>query len=188
MSQAALSAALRAALLVDKESTGAIDDTPLTAFCDAFAAAFWPYLSMVAGANIFLTPEGGVATYMTNKTGAASVKGSVVSASTAVDNAFILQANEYDAIGIVYEDGIADGSLCRVVFAGVAEVLFLDGVAPVRGYWVYCDATNGRANNLAAPPGGTITAIDNHFKEIGHCRESKSAGTNVLAKSVVHFN
>lgn len=38
-SDSVLSAALRAALLSDPE-TGAVDDTPLTAFCDKLAAVF----------------------------------------------------------------------------------------------------------------------------------------------------
>lgn len=187
MSQAAVSAALRAGLLAAPAS-GALNNAGLTAFCDAFAAVFWPYLSMTAGANIFLTPEGGIATYMVNGTGSTSVKGSVVSASGAADSSFILQANQYDAIGIVYESGIAAGQPCRVVFAGVAEVLFEDGVAPVRGYWVQAHTTDGRATNLTEPSGGGFVNSNEHFKEIGHCQESKSAGTNVLAKCVVHFN
>jgi len=30
--------------------------------------------------------------------------------------------------------------------------------------------------------------IDSHFREIGHCLESKEAGTDVLCKIALHFN
>ena len=186
MSEAVLSAALRAALIANPDS-GAISNAGLTAFCDAFASAFWPYLSMVANAGIYLTPEGGVACTITNATGAASVKGSVVSSGT-TSGTFVLQTGQYDAIGIVYDDGIADGAACRVVFAGIAEVLFEDGVAPVAGYWVQASTVDGRATNAAAPSGGGFANASEHFKEIGHCQESASSGTDVLAACVVHFN
>jgi len=185
MSAAALSAALRAALLA-APATGALNNSGLTAYCDAFSSVFWPYLSMVSGANIVLTPEGGIGHYLTNGTGSASVKGSVVSASTSADNSFILQANQYDAIGVVYDNAVADGAQCLVIFSGLAEVLFADGVAPVHGYWTQAHTTDGRATNAAAPSGGGFTNADEHFKELGHCLESKSAGTDVLALCTVH--
>jgi len=36
--------------------------------------------------------------------------------------------------------------------------------------------------------GGGIPELDEHMSEIGHCIESKTAGTNVLAKIIMHFN
>jgi hypothetical protein len=47
--------------------------------------------------------------------------------------------------------------------------------------------TDGRAN-VVANPGSGLPATDLHFKECGHFIESKAAGTNVLAKAVIHFN
>ena len=136
-----------------------------------------------------LNEFGGQMLPLINKTGAPSVKGSVVSLSLTTDNAFALQSNEYDAIGVVYEGGVADGQECLVVVNGVAQVLLENNTVATRGYWVYSSAVDGRANaSLALPPGGTISALENHFKEIGHCMESKAAGTNVLAKCIIHFN
>ena len=145
---------------------------------------FNTYVSKVKHTNI-----GGLAINLINKTGANTVKGSVVSASSLLNNSFKLQTNEYDAIGIVLEDGIADGQEAWVVISGVAEVLLEDSKLSTRGNWVTGAITDGRANATAtAPSGGTISALDNHFKEIGHCLESKSAGINVLAKCIIHFN
>lgn len=127
---------------------------------------------------------------LSNKTGVASVKGSVVSASTAVDNAFMLQTNEFDTIGIVAESGIADGSLCWIITSGIAEVLLKDNTAATRGNWVIAADTDGRADATQPTPfpNNTLNEHTQHFKEIGHCTESKIAGTNVLAKCIVHCN
>jgi hypothetical protein len=136
-----------------------------------------------------ITPEGGIAVSLINKTGVSSVKGSVVSTSTTTDNAFTLQANEFDSIGVVYTDGVADGSDCLVVVSGIAEVLLKNGTASTRGYWVKCADTDGRADaSNSMPSGGSFALVDDHFKEVGHCLESKVAGTNVLAKCVLHQN
>jgi len=121
-----------------------------------------------------------------NKTGSPTVKGSVVSACTTVDNAFELQSNEFDAIGVVAENGVADGSLAHIIISGIADVLFKDGVAAVRGYVALSADTNGRATCIQVPDINPVVA--EHFKEIGHVIESKDAGTDVLAKCVLHFN
>jgi len=94
-----------------------------------------------------------------------------------------------DAIGAVYEAGVPDGSLCWVTFSGKAYVLLADGTASTAGYWVKSHATDGRADaSFALPTGGSFVGIDDHFKEIGHCLETKTAGTNVLCKVMLHFN
>jgi hypothetical protein len=134
-----------------------------------------------------ISDEGGFVTYLTNKTGAPSVKGTLVSASTTTDNAFGLQSNEYDAFGVVYESGIQDGDICPIVVSGIASVLLKDGVAVTRSMFVVAADTDGRAN-VVANPGSGLPATDLHFKECGHFIESKAAGTNVLAKAVIHFN
>ncbi len=80
------------------------------------------------------TPEGGFAVLVTNKTGAPSVKGSVVEVygATEVDQAFRLTvADSMSPCGVVYECGIADGSECWVVIGGIAEVLLQNGTSTV---------------------------------------------------------
>lgn len=136
-----------------------------------------------------MTPEGGLYTTLVNKTGAPSVRGSLVSASTGTDYAFELQSNEYDAIGVVYDNGVADGSACRVVFAGVADVLLKDTTAATHGQWLGAADTDGRAYAATGPGGGGFPGVtDTHFKEIGHCLQSVGGGSDVLVRAMVHFN
>lgn len=143
--------------------------------------------SMFSDTKSRITPEGGFAIRILNKTGAVSVKGALVSLSTDVDNAVILQTNEYDTIGVFYDSGVADGQLATVVVSGIADVLYKDGVASKRGNILLAADTNGRAIDIANPGDG-IPGTDTHFKECGHVSETKTAGTNVLVKCILHFN
>jgi hypothetical protein len=155
-------------------------DAALKAQSDGIAAAH--------PAGIKFTADGGMAVQLINKTGAPSVKGSVVASGT-VNASFILQGNEFNAIGAVYEAGVADGSPCWVTFAGIAYVLLVNGTGSTAGYWVKSHATDGRADgSLALPTGGSFAGVDDHFKEIGHSLETKIAGTDVLCKIMLHFN
>lgn len=134
--------------------------------------------------TIAITPLGGIARQFINKTGSASVKGSVVTAGS-IDNSVILQSNEYDSIGVIYNSGVNDGSNVWVVYTGVAEVLLKDTTASTAGHLVFAADTDGRAITAAVPSPPTDTS---HFKEIGHCVESKTSGTNILFKTMLHFN
>ena len=120
-----------------------------------------------------------------NKTGANSVKGSVVSISDTTDNAFRLNPIDGDMpIGVVYQNGVADGSLCLIITGGIAEVLLVDGVASTRSYIGYSSSTvAGRIDTSASVPAALL-----HFREIGHTLESKTGGTNILCKCIIHFN
>lgn len=130
-----------------------------------------------------ITPEGGIAISLINKTGSASVKGACVTASDTTDFAFKLQTDEFSAIGFVYTAGVADGAACLVVVAGIAEALLKDTTASTKGYWAFNSATDGRIETKAAPVNDA-----EHFREAGHCIESKVAGTDVLCKIITHFN
>lgn len=125
-----------------------------------------------------------------NRTGAPSVKGTLVSASNTHDMAVKLQANEYDTIGVIDQDGVPDGSPVWIRISGIAEVLLKDGTASTRGNWVLASDADGRADATqpAPPNGSTLAELQQHFKEVGHCLESKAAGTNVKCKIVLHFN
>lgn len=138
------------------------------------------------------TGEYGVQLKLTNKTSSASVKGTVVQVSTGTDRAFSLEeADGVDPTNIAYEAGVADGSdaWCWCI-GSICEVLLEDSTAATRGYWVkVSDSAAGRADaSNAAPPGGTISAIEDHFSEIGHAVESKTAGTDVLCRINFHVN
>jgi len=121
-----------------------------------------------------------------NKTGSPSVYGEIIRASSTTDFAFELTGVDDDQpIGIVYEAGIADGSLCWFVQLGSAQVLLKNGVAAAPQYWMKCSSVAGRADVDAAGPPGFVAS---HFFEIGHCIETITAGTDKLCELMVHFN
>jgi hypothetical protein len=130
------------------------------------------------------TSEGGQAIRLINKTGVASVKGSVVSLGITTDFSFVLSpAGSINPIGVVYEDGIPDGQYTWVVITGMAEVLIENGSAVLAGSWAgVSNTTAGRAYSSASPP-----AAPTHDQELGHFTESKTGGTNVLATAVLHY-
>ena len=98
------------------------------------------------GQKCIITQHGGVAVSLTNKTGAASVRGTLVHCDETTDNAFSSQTAELDTMGAVYEDGIADGEECFVVVAGIGHFLLKDATEAIRGYWVQASDTDGRAD------------------------------------------
>ena len=87
-------------------------------------------------------------------------------------------------IGVVYDNGIVDGSECWVVVSGIAEVLLVNTVASTRSYVAYSSSSVAGRIDIAA----SVPAATTHFREIGHTLESKTGGTNVLCKCVLHFN
>lgn len=134
------------------------------------------------------TNERGFLLKMVNRTGGSSVKGTLVSASTAADREVIKQTNEYDTLGVVQEPGIAEGSEMWVWLTGsIAQVLMKNSTAVTRSDILLAADTDGRALN-AANPGGGLPGTDTHFKECGHFIESKSSRTDVLALACLHFN
>ena len=136
------------------------------------------------------TGERGLQIKLINKTGAASVKGSVLSSSPGTDQGVELcPADAYDPMAICYEAGVADGSEMWCWMPGsMCQMLLEDGTASTRDYWVRDSVTvAGRADATnASPPGGTIVALEAHSKELGHAAESKASGTNVLC--LIHFH
>jgi hypothetical protein len=141
------------------------------------------------GGPVEMTSEGGLAVWMINKTGAASFKGAVVEADSGVDNAVnLLDIDEPDPIGIVYDDGIADGDWVRVVFSGRAEVFYVGSTT--RHYFgrncVAADVGAAAGKAIAEPVPVPPFSTDKHFMEIGHLLESRvGAG---LALTMLHFN
>ena len=134
---------------------------------------------------ISFTPEGGLAVRMINNTGGASVRGTIVNAYGTGSVGFATAgANEDMPIGTVYDAGVADGSPCRIIVAGVAPVLMNTNVAAVLGYVLTCSATGGRADAASTAPAATT-----HWREIGHVVRAV-AGTNPggLAWGLLHFN
>ncbi len=134
--------------------------------------------------NVAITREGGFAQRYTNKTGAASVKGTAVEASASADNAVdIADVSDVEPIGFIYNSGIADGNDVWVVTNGKAQGLMENSSACVRGDWMgISDSAAGRLQCSTEPP-----ATVKHDQECGHSVESVNAGTDVLVLLDIHF-
>ena len=138
--------------------------------------------------NVFLTPEGGLAVKMLNKTGAGSIKGYICETSDIVDNATkYVTDDDVDPMGIMYSDGVADGDYVWVVVSGIAEVYYSDTVTRATFARVPIAADSIASGQAKSEPLPTSPfATDKHFLEIGHPMESRiGAG---LARTVLHFN
>lgn len=139
--------------------------------------------------KIKITPEGGIAIKLTNKTGANSIKGYLVVTSSGTDNAVnICSTDVVGPIGVFYESGIIDGNDAWIVVSGIADVYY--SASTVRGYF----ARNGQTGDTGVTPGMAYAetapvpplATDSHFREIGHVLETRTGAG--LAKTVLHFN
>ncbi len=129
--------------------------------------------------KIKLTPLGGYAVKLTNKTGANSIKGEIVIASTGTALAVALAgANETSSTGVFLEDGVSDGSEAWVVTGGLAEVK-MDAGGCALGDRIIAGATAGRGTVSNTP------AIAVHFQEIAHAHQIAAA--NGLAICAVHL-
>lgn len=139
--------------------------------------------------KVKFTEDGGLAIKLTNKTGAASVKGYLVHNSSAVDNAVVLsQIDIPDCVGVFLESDVADGEEAWIAVAGIADVYFSGD--STRGHMARVGVSqdtgkaNGQAISEAIPT--SPFASDKHFAEIGHVLESRTGAG--LAKCVLHFN
>lgn len=112
----------------------------------------------VAIAHDATTGERGTVLRYVNRTGHTSVKGELVSLSTTADKEVILQANEFDTVGVVAEAGIAEGAEMWVwIIGSVCQVLFKDTVASTRGNLLLAADTDGRAIDVNNPGIGLAT-------------------------------
>jgi hypothetical protein len=144
--------------------------------------------NVVALGSDLATGARGLLTKGVNRTGAASVLGTLVSLSTTADNEYIRQANEFDTVGVLAESGIAEGAEVWIWKPGSrCQVLFKDGVTPTRGNILIAADTDGRGNSIANPGSG-LPAVETHFKECGHVCQSVASGTDVLALCEIHTN
>lgn len=137
-----------------------------------------------------LTPDGGFAVFLLNKTGAVSIKGEVVTPNGATQLSVKKITVDIPApIGVFLESGIPDGSGAWVVIGGIADVYFVGNTTAgqfARGFLTADGGSyvTGRALCESVPT--SPFASDKHFYEIGHVLETRvGAG---LAKCVVHFN
>ena len=144
--------------------------------------------SFIGNSKSRLTPEGGIAVRMINKTGGASVKGHIVQPEGSTNDAVELTiGGDIDPIGIIYDADIPDGNLVWVIVAGIADVLYSNTVTRATFSRVSTAGEglpNGVAVNEALPT--PPFATDKHFQEIGHPIESRTGAG--LARTILHFN
>jgi hypothetical protein len=134
-----------------------------------------------------VTGERGFLVKVKNVTGGTSVKGTILAACTTEDNAVCIESSGFDPIGICAESGIpANADMWMWCNGSICQVLMKDSTASVRGYVGLCDDADGVAYVVAVPSSNPVVA--EHFRELGHCLESKDAGTGVLALFSIHFN
>lgn len=139
--------------------------------------------------NVGITSLGGLAVKMTNNTGAESIKGYVVRASTSAANSVELaQKNIPDPIGVFYESGIANGEEAWIVITGICEMYFIGDTTTGQFVRTFVSSDNdyveGQAKAEQLPT--TPFATDKHFCECGHLLESRTGPG--LAKVTLHFN
>lgn len=136
-----------------------------------------------------LTHEGGLAVWFQNRTGGPTVKGTLITMGTAPSSVVVCPKTIPKCCGVILDSGVPESEFVRVVIAGVAYVLVEDGLGPTVGNWVgLSSVTDGRAQFQATLPDNSGAGIDLHNREIGHCVDTVPAGTDVLARVVLHFN
>ena len=141
----------------------------------------------LGNSQVKLTTDGGEASRMINKTGANSVKGTIVEIGPIDKSVKLANIDDIDPCGIMFDDGVPDGGWIWVVTGGKAKVLYSTSVSlgTISRVPIAADesATNGLAINeaLPVPP----FATDKHFREIGHPEEA--IGTPGLASTMIHF-
>lgn len=144
---------------------------------------------MGANARIRFTELGGMAIKVTNRTGAATIQGYLVSTSSNYNNAVELTAiGVPDCVGVFLESGVANGEEAWVVVSGMAMVYFF--ASSTRGHMARMGIASdtgevtGQALSEAVPT--SPFATDKHFAEIGHVLESRTGAG--LARCILHFN
>ena len=134
----------------------------------------------VEGPKFKITLIGGYAIKITNKSGANSVAGDVVNASTGTtDAAGLTGVSDDHPVGVFLDSGIPDGDEAWVVWGGIADV-HMDAGGCLFGDRIITSATPGRGLVNNSP------AIAVHFQEMGHAIETTGANGN--ARCILHFN
>ena len=151
-------------------------------FSNAISGATGSFSSSVGTLLAKITPEGGYAVKLTNKTGAPSVKGQIVGIKTGTDNAFDLTAvGANHCLGVVYESGIEDAAECWVVVGGIAQVLMKNDSTAGHICRIPLNTDEGKAAGYAMAAEQSDTAS---VYKIGDVLETADA--EVLCKVLLH--
>jgi hypothetical protein len=124
-------------------------------------------------------PEGfGFAEWYVNKTGAPTVKGSVVECGVPHEDAVQLShADSKITLGVLLDDGVQDGAPCRVVVSGRVHVLLKNGVSTLPGYCMFVNDVVGRADASVEPP---VISVPEVCKLLGTALETVAGGIDKL--------
>lgn len=178
---------LKSTTLIDSTKSMHFNSTSFGVNSDATDLLFASANGFAFDSKVKITPIGGIAIKLTNKTGGNTIAGQLARSDTATDDGVILTGiTDTECIGIFLDSGIGNNTETWIVVAGIADVIFDDNVTAVHGNWVGTGAEAGYARTQASP-----AAAPQHFDEIGHCIESVTAGgggTHILARCVLHFN
>ena len=129
-----------------------------------------------------ITPEGGFAVRLTNKSGAVTVKGQIVSHKGTVARAFDLTAVDANhCLGVVYESGIEDAAECWVVVSGIAQVLMKNAATMGHICRIPLNTDDGEAAGYAMDAAQSSSAS---VYKIGDVLETAAA--EVLCKVLLH--
>ena len=129
-----------------------------------------------------ITPEGGFAVRLTNKSGAVTVKGQIVSHKGTVARAFDLTAVDANhCLGVVYESGIEDAAECWVVVSGIAQVLMKNAATMGHICRIPLDTDEGEAAGYAMDAAQSSSAS---VYKIGDVLETADA--EELCKVLLH--
>lgn len=151
-------------------------------FSNAISGATGSFSSSVGTLLAKITPEGGYAVKLTNKTGAPSVKGQIVSHKGTVARAFDLTAvGANHCLGVVYESGIEDAAECWVVVSGIAQVLMKNAATMGHICRIPLNTDEGEAAGYAMDAAQSSSAS---VYKIGDVLETADA--EVLCKVLLH--
>ena len=127
-----------------------------------------------------ITPEGGFAVRLTNKSGAATVKGTIVSIKAGVDGEFELTpVNATHCLGVVETDAVVDGGSAFVTVAGIAPVLMKNNSTAGHICRIPLNGDDGEAAGYAMDDAQSTSAS---VYKIGDVLETKNANTLCLVR------
>jgi hypothetical protein len=147
------------------------------------------YTPAIAAGRYRINPLGSFDVLLTNKTGAPTVAGTLVSSCTVCDNGFdVSSTGDLSVVLAVVTPNVPDGLNAWCTYMGRARVLLEDGTATARDNWVRrSTSVAGRADASAAGLPDELTpenfpyASKDHLYGIGRALEDVSAGTDKLA-------
>jgi len=114
-----------------------------------------------------------------NRTGAASTIGTAVQLNPSYEDSVYLSNNDDTTMGVVYSNGVSNGSDIWIGVIGFMRVLLKDGEEALRGITVTNSSTPGRLKGSIYVNNPYIYSLTFGLK--GFFTDNVSSGTSVLA-------